>query len=322
MTSEPDIEGRVVLITGAATGVGRALAEGLRDHRATVIAAMRGISDRNAERAASYQAAGIRVLECDVTSDKSVSTAIAKALDEFSRIDVAINNAGIAISGPMEAATVDDLRASFETNVFGPHRIVRAVLPAMRARGDGLIIQMSSSAARWVQPGGGVYSASKWALEAMSEALRWELGELGVDCVLIELGSFQSEIRTSKARSVSDLGRVDHYHHVHRALTADHEARFLGENATAESPTTLVRPVVDLISRASGTRPLRLVLHAQKVAMDRYNDLQMGLTHLVFEQRGYMPLTQNGMSYQSHSPEEPPGGTGLPRWIAECLGQV
>lgn len=311
-----DLDGRVVFITGAATGVGRALALGLAAQNASVVAAMRGTDGRNAQPAQEYVAAGIRVVECDILSDSSVESAVEQVLSEFGRIDVVINNAAIAIGGPIEAATVEDLSAAFQTNVCGPHRVARAVLPAMRARGQGLLIQMSSSAGRWVQPGGGVYSLSKWALEAMSEAMRWELGEFGVDCVLIELGSFQSELRRSKARSVSDTERAACYVNVARAQAADHQARFTGENATATPPDALVRPVAELIAAPRGTRPLRLVVHAYKAEMDRYNDAQTALTQMAFKERGYEGFGQNGVIYCSDLPAGRMGAGHRPEWLA------
>lgn len=311
-----DLDGHVVFITGAATGVGHALALGLAARNASVVAAMRGMNDRNAQPARECVAAGIRVVECDILSEASVESAVEQVLSEFGRIDVVINNAAIAIAGPIEAATEEDLVAAFQTNVCGPHRVARAVLPSMRARGQGLFIQMSSSAARWVQPGGGVYSLSKWALEAMSEAMRWELGGFGVDCVLIELGSFRSELRRSKARSVSDTERAADYAEVIRAQAADHAARFTGGNATARPPDALVGPVAELIAGARGTRPLRLVLHVHKAELDRYNDMQTALTHMAFAERGYEGFGQNGVIYCSDLPAGRMGTDHQPEWLS------
>lgn len=292
-----DLADTVVIVTGAATGVGRALAKGLSDHGATVVAALRGVTGRNAPAVSDFAALGIGSVECDVGSTESVEAAVAEVLERHGQVDIVVNNAGISITGPVEAATIEDLQQLFETNVYGPHRMNRAVLPAMKRRGSGLIIQISSSAGRWVQPGNGAYAASKWALEAMSEALRWELGEFGIDCCLIELGSFQSELLSAKARHVSDEDRAQEYVQLAEMKRQDHERRFLGDAPTAAMPEEIVDPLVQLIRTKRGERPLRLAVHAYKDALDAYNDLQTSLSAAVFAERGYDSLTSNGLVY-------------------------
>lgn len=296
-----DLDECVILITGAASGIGRSLATGLNDRGAHVVVGVRNPEGRNREAVRDLSLLNIDYVDCDVKDDQSVEAAVNHVVDHHQRIDVVINNAGVAIRGPMEAATLDDLYESFETNVFGAHRVARAVLPHMRARSQGLILQISSSAARWVQPGNGVYAASKWALEAISEAMRWELGGFGVDCCLVELGAYRSELLRRNKLTVSDVERSAEYAEVARAQQADAESRILGTGSSPASPHELVAPIADIIQTPRGRRPLRTVVHSHKAALDYYNDVQTALTAAVFADRGYSAFVQNGLIYSNNS---------------------
>jgi NAD(P)-dependent dehydrogenase (short-subunit alcohol dehydrogenase family) len=191
---------RTILITGASTGFGYKLARGLREAGERPIASMRDPAVKNAPAARELAAAGIDVVAIDVTRDDSVEDGVADTLQRTGRIDVLVNNAGYGLMGPMEAATVEDLKEQFETNLFGAHRMIRAVLPHMRARGDGLLIHLSSGAGRFALPAGGVYCASKWALEAMGECLRYELAPLGIDSTIVEPGPYATDFATRSLR--------------------------------------------------------------------------------------------------------------------------
>lgn len=179
----------VVLITGATDGLGRATAIHLAERGYRVFAA-----GRNPEKRASLAALAkerslpLEVLEMDVTSDASVDAAVSEAERRAGQIDVLVNNAGFAVIGPVEEVTLDDLRAQFETNFFGAVRVARRVLPAMRARRRGRIVNVSSIAGKFAWPLFGPYSASKFALEGISDALRLELHSFGIHVVLIEPG--------------------------------------------------------------------------------------------------------------------------------------
>ena len=183
----------VVLITGCSTGIGRATATHLAASGYTVIATARRVEDL-----ADLAAAGCRTLALDVTDEGSMRAAVDAVEASHGRIDVLVNNAGYSQSGAVESVPLARTRAQFETNVFGPLRLTQLVLPGMRRRRAGRIVNVSSMGGRLVFPGGGVYHASKYALEALSDALRYELRPFGIAVVLIEPGL----IRTNFAATV------------------------------------------------------------------------------------------------------------------------
>ncbi len=191
----------VVLITGCSSGLGRSLALRLARRGDRVYATM-----RNAERGkglhdeAGAEGLDLEVLELDVTSDESVGEAVAYVLDRDGTVDVVVNNAGIVHLGSVELLPDALMRDTFETNVFGPLRVVRAVLPTMRARGSGTVVNISSCAGRVAGiPIHGSYMASKHALSALSDSLAMEVKPLGVRVVCIEPGFFRTPIFTKSA---------------------------------------------------------------------------------------------------------------------------
>jgi NAD(P)-dependent dehydrogenase (short-subunit alcohol dehydrogenase family) len=174
-----------VLLTGTSTGIGRAAAEMLAGKGYRVLATMR-TPEKGQDLAQAAKANGwdLTVLPLDVRDHASVRTALEQAGD----IDVLVNNAGFEVWGPLEEMTVDDLKDQFETNVYGPFRLITAVLPRMRQRGGGVIVNVSSVAGRVSAPLNGLYSASKFALEALSETIHYEAGHFGVRCHIVEPG--------------------------------------------------------------------------------------------------------------------------------------
>ena len=188
---------KTILITGASTGFGRDTAETLARAGHHVFASMRDIAGRNNAHAVALRAAGISVVELDVTDDDSVARAIAEVLTHAGHIDVLVNNAGIASAGVTEAFTADQAKILFNTNVVGVLRTIRAVLPGMRAAGDGLIINIGSVLGRVTFPFFGIYGASKFALEAVTDSFRLELSQLGVDVVLVQPSAYPTNMYAS-----------------------------------------------------------------------------------------------------------------------------
>lgn len=166
-----------VLVTGAAGAIGAATAKELVARGHAVVATAR--DPRQLEEVAAEQR-----LALDVTDERSVREAVSSAGD----LDAVVNNAGISASGPLENFPVEDLAAVLDTNTLGPLRVLQAVLPGWRARGSGVIINVSSVQGRVSTPLGGPYSASKFALEALCESLHYELGHFGIRVVVIEPG--------------------------------------------------------------------------------------------------------------------------------------
>jgi NAD(P)-dependent dehydrogenase (short-subunit alcohol dehydrogenase family) len=194
---------KTVLITGASTGFGNLTTRRLLQEGYKVFASMRNPQDRNRARVeelvehAQGTSGELTVLDIDVSDNDSIAKGVATVLTKAGGIDVLINNAGQAYMGPFEAFSDEQLRQQFDVNFFGPAALNRAVLPGMRDAGQGLIVHVSSGLGRAVFPGTGVYSASKFALEAMSEAIRYEASAFGVDSVTIEPGAFDTGITGS-----------------------------------------------------------------------------------------------------------------------------
>jgi NAD(P)-dependent dehydrogenase (short-subunit alcohol dehydrogenase family) len=183
-----------VLITGCSSGIGRATATHLAQRGHTVYA-----SARRLDAIADLEADGCRLLELDVTDEASMSAAVATVEAEQGAVGALINNAGYSQSGAIESVPLDDVRRQFETNVFGLVRMCQLVLPKMRAQCSGRIVNVSSIGGTLVFPGGGIYHATKFAVEALSDALRFEVKGFGVQVVVVEPGI----IRTGFADAVS-----------------------------------------------------------------------------------------------------------------------
>ncbi len=176
---------QTVLITGSSSGIGRAAAELLAERGYRVLATMRN-PDKGRELTETARSKGwdLTVIPLDVRDDASVQAALRQAGD----IDVLVNNAGFEVWGALEEMAVADLVDQFETNVYGPFRLITALLPAMRKRGAGVIVNVSSVAGRVAAPLNGAYAASKYALEALSESLHYEAGHFGVRVHIVEPG--------------------------------------------------------------------------------------------------------------------------------------
>jgi NAD(P)-dependent dehydrogenase (short-subunit alcohol dehydrogenase family) len=185
-----------VLITGCSSGIGRATALLLAERGWRVYAAARRL-----EAIADLEAAGCRLLPLDVTDEASMSAAVQAVESEHGAVGALVNNAGYSQHGALESLTMEAVRDQFDTNVFGPLRLAQLVLPAMRAEGRGRIVNVSSMGGRFALPGAGAYHGSKWALEALSDALRFESAGFGVDVVVVEPGPVA---RTGFAGAVRD----------------------------------------------------------------------------------------------------------------------
>ncbi len=174
---------KAVLITGCSTGIGRATAAHLaaRGHRVYA-------SARRPDAIADLEASGCSTIALDVTDEHSMRAAVESIEAAEGAIGTLVNNAGYSQSGAVESVTLDDIRAQFETNVFGLVRMSQLVLPGMRRQGSGRIVNVGSMGGKLTFPGGGVYHATKYAVEAISDAMRFEVKGFGVDVVLIEPG--------------------------------------------------------------------------------------------------------------------------------------
>lgn len=200
--------GDVALITGCSTGIGRATALHLARRGYRVHATMRSPEQAGAPlaQAAKDEGLALTVVPLDVTDAASCTKAVEVALAEAGRIDVLVNNAGLGELGAVEDLDDEQVRRMFETNVFGPLRLMRAVLPGMRAAGRGAIVNVSSVAGRFCYGSGALYSGSKHALEAISECLALEVMQYGIRVAIIEPGFFDTPILD---KSVVAMGPAD-----------------------------------------------------------------------------------------------------------------
>ncbi len=189
----------VVLITGCSSGFGLLSALHFARKGDRVFASMRDPAKGAAlEEVARKENLAIEIVQLDVTDEQSVANAVRKVIDTAGRIDVLVNNAGIGAHGPIEETDDAEVREIFDTNFFGALRTIRHVAPKMREQRSGTIANVSSLAGRVPPPFGGVYSASKFALEAASESLYFELHPFGVRVLLIEPGGFETNIEQTR----------------------------------------------------------------------------------------------------------------------------
>jgi NADP-dependent 3-hydroxy acid dehydrogenase YdfG len=253
---------KTILITGASTGFGRDTAETLARAGHTVFASMRDPQVKNREHAAALRKQGIEVVALDVSDDASVDRAVDEVLARAKRIDVLINNAGIASAGVTEAFTADQAKVVFNTNVVGLLRTLRAVLPGMRAQGDGLIINIGSILGRLTFPFFGVYGASKFAVEALTDSLRYEVSQLGIDVVLVQPSAYptsmyanvQQPADTDRAAAYGPVGEIPGAMFKHFMTTF--------QAADAPNPHDVAEAVAKLVAQPKGSRPARTVVGA------------------------------------------------------------
>ena len=257
-----------VLITGASTGFGRDVAQRLARRGHQVFATMRDIEGRNAhhreslERLASREELRLEVLELDVTDEESVRNGVLGALRQAGHLDVVINNAGVAGIGVTEAYTAEQFQRMFDINLFGVVRVNRAVLPSMRQRRSGLLIHMSSGAGRVTVPAMAAYCASKFALEALADAYRFELLPFGIDSILVEPGIYRTPIfdrlvDPADGKCLSSYGEAAAYADAVRGT-------FKAAIGAPDAPGSeeVAEALVGLVEMAPADRPFRTVVSA------------------------------------------------------------
>ena len=179
---------KVALVTGASSGIGKAIARRLLDDGLTVIVAARSI-----DKMADLEGLGAHALRMDIAKDEDVQNAVSTILETHGGVDIVVNNAGFGCYGAVEDTPIDDARYQFEVNLFGLARLTQLLLPTMREKGAGTIINISSIGGKIYTPLGAWYHASKHALEGWSDCLRLELAAFGIDVVIVEPGLIETE---------------------------------------------------------------------------------------------------------------------------------
>lgn len=261
----PSLKGKSVLITGCSSGFGRLGALHYARLGAKVIATMRDLPRPEAEELRAEAAAeklDVTVLALDVLDEAQVRAAVAEAERlAGGALDVLINNAGIGITGPVEFQDIEATRLAFETNVFGPQRVLRAALPAMRARKAGLVFNISSQLGRVVVPGGGHYSATKFALEALSEQLAYELAPRGIEVCVIEPGGYPTRVWVNRNRyNLALKARIEPERAAGYPAFYNSMGQEDGSGRSAD-PLDVPRAIAEIAAMPAGTRPLRLAVH-------------------------------------------------------------
>jgi len=188
---------KAVLITGCSSGIGHATAEHLAGRGFTVYA-----SARKLDAIADLEARGCRLLALDVCDEASMQAAVAAVEQAEGAVGALVNNAGYSQSGAIEDVPMADVRRQFETNVFGLIRMCQLVLPGMRRQGHGRIVNIGSMGGKLTFPGGGLYHATKYAVESLSDALRFEVRAFGVDVALIEPGLIKTSFGATAVGSI------------------------------------------------------------------------------------------------------------------------
>ena len=262
---------KTILITGASSGFRRDTAGTLRRAGHTVYASMRGVQGKNREAAEALRKLGIKTVELDVSDDASVEAGVENVLAEAGTIDVLVNNAGIASAGVTEAFTTEQAKAIFDTNVIGLLRVTRAVLPSMRRQHDGLIINLGSILGRVTFPFVGIYGASKFAVEALTDSLRYELSQLGVEVVEVQPSGYptnfftnlQSPASTEVTKSYGEVGEIPEA--MVKTLTASLEGK------DAPDPHDVAEAIAKLVGQSKGSRAARTVV-GEPFGSDKANE--------------------------------------------------
>jgi NAD(P)-dependent dehydrogenase (short-subunit alcohol dehydrogenase family) len=251
---------KTILITGTSTGFGRDTAVTLAHAGHRVFASMRDVQARNKTHAAVLRNEGIDVIELDVTKESSVARAVLSTLDKAGRIDALVNNAGLASAGVTESFTTDQARDVFDVNVFGALRVIRAVLPAMRRQRDGLIVNVGSILGRVTFPFFGIYGASKFAIEALTDSLRYELSQLGIEVTLVEPSAYPTQMYSNmqqplEPQRVAEYGKIGE---IPGAMFQQFMSIFSASNAP--NPHDVAEAIARLIEAPKGSRPGRTVV--------------------------------------------------------------
>jgi NAD(P)-dependent dehydrogenase (short-subunit alcohol dehydrogenase family) len=270
----------VALVTGCSSGFGRLLVEPLARAGYLVYATMRDVDRRNAFAAAELtelrtrQQLDVQVAPMDVTSDAEVEQAIRMIERQAGRVDVLVSNAGCLSGGITEAFSVKEFEQQFQTNVIGAFRVTRAVLPMMRRQHSGLLLYMSAAAARIAPPFFAAYSASKAALDALGESLRYELAAFGIDSVVVEPAVFHTRLFSSAHRPADGMRAIEYG--ATAAIPGQLFAAFdqmFDTQPEETDPQHAVEAILQLIAMLPGERPLRTVVGDANFGAARINEL-------------------------------------------------
>jgi NAD(P)-dependent dehydrogenase (short-subunit alcohol dehydrogenase family) len=268
------VPSKAVLVTGCSSGIGYATAELLTERGWNVYA-----TARKPDVVSVLEAKGAKVLPLDVTDEESMARAVQTVTDAEGAVGVLINNAGYSQNGAIESVPMDEVRRQFETNVFGLIRMCQLVLPGMREQRWGKIVNLSSMGGRLTFPGGGLYHATKYAVEAISDALRFEVAGFGVDVILIEPGLITTNFGDTSVKGVPQEGP---YAEFNRKVAEATEHAYKGPlSKLGGGPETVAQTIHKALeakrprARYPVTPSARLMIAQRAMAPDRVWDLMM-----------------------------------------------
>jgi NAD(P)-dependent dehydrogenase (short-subunit alcohol dehydrogenase family) len=240
---------RVAIVTGSSSGIGLDTSITLAQNGFLTYATMRNLDKGSIiETAAEKEKIPIRVVELDVTDDRSVSDAIQRIISEIGKIDVLVNNAGYGLVGAFEDLSMEEIKSQYETNVFGLMRVTQKVLPIMRKQESGIIVNVSSGAGIFGYPGGSAYVSTKFAVEGLTESISYELESFGIKVVLIEPGF----IRTNFANAMILAKKAQDPNSPYSAMMQTIQSNS-GEMAKNASPVDSVSSAI--LKAVTSTRP-------------------------------------------------------------------
>jgi NAD(P)-dependent dehydrogenase (short-subunit alcohol dehydrogenase family) len=272
-----DQRSETVLITGCSSGIGAATAAHLVGQGWRVYA-----TARRPETLTDLRERGCETLALDVTDEGSMRAAVEAVTAAEGSVGVLVNNAGYSQSGALETVPIEQVRRQFETNVFGLLRMCQLVLPGMREQRWGRIVNVGSMGGRLTFPGGGVYHATKYALEALSDAMRFEVRGFGVDVILIEPGLIVTNFGEVAAGSVSDAGGDSAYAEFNKQVAKRTQEAYTGPMAKLGSgPEAVAKTIAKAISanrpktRYPVTASAHLLINQRRLSPDRVWDLVM-----------------------------------------------
>lgn len=281
-----------ILVTGASGAFGSLTCKSLSESGHQVVGTMRSKEGKNGAIANELQAAGVELVEMDVTDETSVNEGVAKAIKVLGGLDVVFNNAGVGANGIQEMFTAEDIQRVFDVNVFGVQRLMRAVLPHFRKQGKGTILHTSSCIGRVTTPFLGVYAASKYALESIAEGYRAELSGFGIESCIIEPGGMPTAFMGGMIRP-SDHERGTEYGDMIYAPDASLNGyvEYLEANPM-QRPQKIADAVIALLELPHGEKPFRTVVDFMglKEPIENYNKVLHQMTQQIYTANGISNL--------------------------------
>ena len=295
MNNKRSQQGKVAVVTGSSSGIGFETSLLLARKRFYTYATMRNLNkSQKINDIAEKENLPLKVLQLDVTDDKSVKVAINQIRDESSRIDVLVNNAGYDVMGAVEDLSIDEFKSQFETNFFGVIRVTKEVIPIMRNQGSGNIINVSSVGGRIGIPLNTAYISSKFALEGLSESMRYELDQFGIDVILIEPGVVKTNFFENADVvniNTTNNNKTSLYSQLTQKLFEGFEP-MLKSNSSSSLPSDVAEVIYQTIE--SSNRQVRYLVgkDADSIIKTRQNlsdkEFENWIKESIFQQKGFV----------------------------------